>query len=231
MREYNPHLEDRNNRNPAVMKEPDPRLMDSQTPVSSLETGFRLFRQLPAELRIQIWKMALPNRIVEANHPQWLAALMQCDGNWTSRTNKLPPEVARVSWEARQVALESTTIHNRRNREIVVVYRDGDDLPDEMLSDYKNSATEMAICQNWEHGHAMDQLADYGCNDPLVVFTVVPIHAKKADVLASGLFGNLGDTPIQLVDPFNEELIVKFRQLFVGHGVPQSRPAISFFKK
>lgn len=51
--------------------------------MESSERIFHLFNRLPAELRIEIWKMAIPQRVIEVNHPQWLANEMHCHGQQT----------------------------------------------------------------------------------------------------------------------------------------------------
>jgi hypothetical protein len=69
----------------------------------SNEPRFSLFPKLPAELRLKIWKLALPGpRIVEvyydrAKHP-W-------DENFI-RFNTPPPAALHANWESRRVALE-----------------------------------------------------------------------------------------------------------------------------
>ncbi|KAH8770675.1 hypothetical protein F5882DRAFT_441943 [Hyaloscypha sp. PMI_1271] len=69
----------------------------------SNEPRFSLFPKFPAELRLKIWKLALPGpRIVEvyydrAKHP-WDESFI--------RFNTPPPSVLHANWESRRVALE-----------------------------------------------------------------------------------------------------------------------------
>ncbi|KAL4735944.1 hypothetical protein BDV11DRAFT_211602 [Aspergillus similis] len=60
-----------------------------------MEGHFYSFPQLPAELRLQIWRECLPHR-------------PPCKMNWkTSRNNKAPPLIVRVCHESRAVAFET----------------------------------------------------------------------------------------------------------------------------
>ncbi|GLI78287.1 hypothetical protein PoHVEF18_006597 [Penicillium ochrochloron] len=213
-------------------------MINIKSPAASSGPQFHLFSRLPAELRIMIWQMSLPEKIVEINHPSWLAQQTQCNGQWTEKKNISLPKIAQVSWEARKIALGDIAkapvgLHGRKN--IVLAYEDGDNRPEEIVQNYEDSAIDMAICTNhngdWSHSFQLNLPSDHQLTNPLVVICIVAIHAKKEDVLSSGVFGNLGDAPIQLLDPIDEERIVKFRQLCVAHGIPQSKPDIAFLKR
>jgi hypothetical protein len=73
--------------------------------------GFNLFPKLPYEIRIKIWRMALPARRVleltlrNKEHPRW-DVKERWHGIWLWSTNVPSPAILLVSHETRQVALE-----------------------------------------------------------------------------------------------------------------------------
>lgn len=78
------------------------------------EYNFITFPNLPAELRIAIWRECLPSRIVEPDVQQdeviW-ARDSPCDVNWKiTWVNKAPPVIARVCRESRAVAFENGSL-------------------------------------------------------------------------------------------------------------------------
>ncbi|KAJ5698721.1 hypothetical protein N7462_000726 [Penicillium macrosclerotiorum] len=75
-----------------------------------MATQFTVFGRLPPELRILIWELCIPSRVVELNRPVWPDMEVSCDLVWASRHNVLRPTIAYVCIEARQVA-EQRVIH------------------------------------------------------------------------------------------------------------------------
>ncbi|KAK4952421.1 hypothetical protein LTR10_009227 [Elasticomyces elasticus] len=80
----------------------------------SPESGFPLFPQLPLELREEIWRFCLPNRVHELDRP--LAENVYdvdedhpapCHLQRTSLVNGYPPLISRVCRESRAVAHET----------------------------------------------------------------------------------------------------------------------------
>ncbi|KAJ5455620.1 uncharacterized protein N7458_003884 [Penicillium daleae] len=61
-----------------------------------------------------------------------------------------------------------------------------------------------------------------GWNDPMIILESIPIHARREEVLAAGVFGKLADEPIQLVDPLDAEHIRQYYQLY--QDLPKTRP-------
>jgi hypothetical protein len=53
-----------------------------------------------------IWAMALPNRVVELNIPEFAVRPGDCTFVWTSIVNNKVPLVSHVCWEARDVVLK-----------------------------------------------------------------------------------------------------------------------------
>lgn len=79
------------------------------------EKHFHLFPKLPTELRLEIWRLCLPNRVWESDFPTdqgffWTQdpdGSYPCDVTSTAKLNGLPPVLTRVCQESRDVAHES----------------------------------------------------------------------------------------------------------------------------
>jgi len=92
------------------------------------EKSFHLFSRLPAELRLEIWRLCLPHRVWESDFPTDQGhyykpnadGTYHCSLRWTAKLNGLPPVITRVCQESRYVAQESGGI---------VTYEFYDDLP------------------------------------------------------------------------------------------------------
>ncbi|KAK3333839.1 hypothetical protein B0T19DRAFT_440565 [Cercophora scortea] len=67
------------------------------------------------------------------------------------------------------------------------------------------------------------------CRDYLVTITMVNIHVPYDNGLRSGLFGLLGDEPIQLVDPSDSAAITAFHNLWAEHGCQGDVDVAGFF--
>lgn len=140
----------------------------------------------------------------------------------------------------------------QKDLDSVLLYRpdDGEEVSSSLLIDYrfsegllkelknnsygtairtgKSSATELRLTE-FESDEGMQSAPKNGWDEPMIVMEAVTIHAKKEDVLAAQLFGKLADEPIQLVDPFDGELLDEYRQLAVKSRVPQSTLTSEFF--
>jgi hypothetical protein len=88
--------------------------------------AFHRFGHLPAEIRLEIWRECLPNRVVELDSPLAEAFAFDpasscycCQAYHTAAINRLPPVISRVCRESRMVALEHVnlltqdTLHER----------------------------------------------------------------------------------------------------------------------
>ncbi|KAJ5355173.1 uncharacterized protein N7496_012385 [Penicillium cataractarum] len=143
-------------------------MISSQTVARRPEPQFHLFSRLPAELRIKIWEFCLPNRVVELNHPQWVAQKDKCTGTWTSKRNTLPPAISQVSHEARVVATRAAVRERQidpqrqirrtfgfwfqRNRDIVMMYQKDESGTTIRYNDYPFSVKGM----EWLQEKALD---------------------------------------------------------------------------
>ncbi|KAJ5279770.1 hypothetical protein N7478_005142 [Penicillium angulare] len=83
------------------------------------EKSFRPFPRLPTELRLEIWRLCLPYRVWEVDHPTYegiceglglkanAEGLYPCQLLSSAILNALPPVISRVCQESRHVAHES----------------------------------------------------------------------------------------------------------------------------
>lgn len=76
------------------------------------EKHFDFFSQLPAELRLLIWRLCLPNRVVELDYPWGQSVnfdplLPPCRSTRTTDLNRQAPVITRVCRESRLVAFET----------------------------------------------------------------------------------------------------------------------------
>lgn len=79
---------------------------------STHDPAFHYFSQLPAELRIAIWRECLPHRVVEidyamGNYTNAYPVPLPCNLLHTSNVNRQPPMISRVCRESRHVAFET----------------------------------------------------------------------------------------------------------------------------
>ena len=65
--------------------------------------AFPRFRQLPTEIRLEIWGQCLPNRVVELDHPVTDIITLNegdadycCTSSHTALMNRQPPVISRV---------------------------------------------------------------------------------------------------------------------------------------
>ncbi|KAB5566423.1 hypothetical protein GE09DRAFT_734898 [Coniochaeta sp. 2T2.1] len=83
--------------------------------------SFHQFRKLPTELRLEIWRFCLPNRVIELDIPAAHIIALDadqadycCGSSHTSlinrRHNRRPPVISRVCRESRMVALEHVNL-------------------------------------------------------------------------------------------------------------------------
>jgi hypothetical protein len=78
--------------------------------------AFHFFPQFPTELRLEIWRLCLPHRVLELDYPVDETVLSPGDPPWWYKTNHKitnyntrPPVIARVCRESRQVVFETWT--------------------------------------------------------------------------------------------------------------------------
>jgi PII-like signaling protein len=72
------------------------------------DQDFHFFTELPAELRLMVWRFCLPHRVVELDRPFGEYSYSSpCGEGATCDLNKCPPVITRVCRESRSVACES----------------------------------------------------------------------------------------------------------------------------
>lgn len=78
---------------------------------------FPQFRHLPPEIRLEIWRQCLPNRVVELDNPNPDIIRLNkededysCRSSHTALMNRRPPVISRVCRESRMVALEHVNL-------------------------------------------------------------------------------------------------------------------------
>ncbi|KAK3630902.1 hypothetical protein LTR56_017175 [Elasticomyces elasticus] len=243
--------------------------------MSSPEAGFPLFPQLPLELREEIWRFCLPNRVHELDRP--LAENVYdvdedhpapCHLQRTSLVNGYPPLISRVCRESRAVAHEtgrflpldqqdqivegewysdtlrhdawrdaardSVHLNWTRAYEVDFYYTEGDGSPLEYLAkqvsltksdgsmmaqyldanfgpDYTEVSTSVYHPQNpnkERESEALKQQSSW-----LVVTRVIVVHSDLQSAAATGLFGLLGDSLVQIVDCSNGARIRQYLDL------------------
>lgn len=240
-----------------------------------------------------IWAMALPNRVVELNIPEFAVRRGDCTFVWTSIVNNKVPLVSHVCWEARDVVLKSCNRKSDKQRAmdlalrpcppqtpyagpmpIGLIWSDSQHplvKPDKNML-WFNAARDIVILYHslyWEErsdwAKLLPRIALYGylaadravfaskwnpwprCTrhfyehtlssgpitpwaDPIFILKIVVIHASEEEARTSGLFGLLGDEYIQLVDPWDTNLIMEFFYLTRASYHEQGASTSSFFE-
>lgn len=88
--------------------------------------------------------------------------------------------------------------------------------------------THGSMAPRWEHIPAIEG----GSREYRVVIKMVNIHVSFPNARRSGLFGLLGDAPVQLVDYFDLQTIRAFHDLFLSHGEPdRDQEALDAFEE
>lgn len=88
-------------------------------------------------------------------------------------------------------------------------------LAPEISLDTREDDTMTYLLHNARKKLSWGEVEDFsGAMDADSVMQIIYIHATKADILASGLFGAIADEPSQLVDCDDAVAIAKFRTLF-----------------
>lgn len=218
-------------------------------------TTFDLFPKLPTELRLQIWRLCLPQRVFEKDLPHDLVVFYlsdydspsPCSLHQTTKANSRPPVITRVCHESRTVAQENGGYYERlplsRPTERLWFSQTSltkawlDRIPDsihlnwtpEYDADFPNEGSPLQSLVQYaaraSRGGSLslgyfksfrvsaEELMDSLMQLPswMIVMRVIVIHADFATGASSGLFGLLGDAPVQLVDVSAE---VKIKDYF-----------------
>lgn len=225
----------------------------SLVPTMPLST-FYLFSKLPIELRLQIWRLCLPQRSFEIDLPHDLVVFYLSDYDSpspcllhpTTKANSRPPVITRVCHESRRVAQENGEYYKR-----LPLSR-----PTERLWFSQTALTKAwldripySIHLNWtpeydadfpNEGSPIQSLVQYAARATrggslslgyfqsfrasakdlmdslmqlpswMIVMRVIVIHTDFTTGASSGLFGLLGDAPVQLVDVSAEVQIKRY---------------------
>ncbi|KAF7714878.1 Uncharacterized protein PECH_007879 [Penicillium ucsense] len=215
---------------------------------------FHLFPQLPAELRLAIWRECLPRRVSELDCPlpdevyDWIEPV-PCDLTHTSLANRCRPMIALVCREARAVVFETG---------LPIIETDDFLVPDEcdwtgfneleQWIDPTRDLSHLNYCPGYEYQYCVDgnPLFDlvwqaswvhrggslrlplfkyYDTSDLqllqrrpswVVVMRVLVVHASRRVGASSGLFGLLGDAPVQVVDVNDQARVTALFDLAEG---------------
>lgn len=248
---------------------------------------FHYFPKLPAEIRITIWKLCLPNRVVEYDGPWFLhdgfRARQMCYSKSTIDRHCRIPTLASVNYEARQVTLrcgqllqrppksawlDSTWIQPRHDvlhlnwvrccwaalftadhhfsagiigpfiakasslrmqKVSVTAHAITPFRLDTLVDGYDSSGiNEGTFGELATHPEDFYDFGDAAFNNDLpkelyVAMAAVSLHVREDAACKSGLFGLLGDEPVQMVDADNIVRLGKFEEFFHRHTTGESK--------
>lgn len=204
---------------------------------------FPRFPDLPVELRLMIWSYCLPHRVMELDmSTRAIGPPLPCGLTLTSTLNGLPPLISRVCHESRTVALQSRSMIPEADvpEEASWLFAMKTQHPIDPLRDIIHLNWEPGSPEFSSHGSSFFYLAWYAASvarggsfmlrnlrfiedyekDALkrmpswiVVVRTIIIHASNRYVARTGLFGLLGDEPVQLVYVSDEDRIRAFLEL------------------
>ncbi|CAK7202015.1 hypothetical protein SEUCBS139899_004733 [Sporothrix eucalyptigena] len=211
---------------------------------------FYLFPALPYEIRTAIWELCLPHRVEEIESPyryiRW--PYIGCSLYDAHMANRRPPAISRESVEnAMWTQPGRLTLHLNYTED----YQDGD----QINLEFEEPVAKLLGRAQHLRATAVSIMADLilpFCENnlrlgPVVHISIiralrraqsyntvvlhVPIHLKSvAAARQSGLFGLLGDAPLQLVNPAtNWARIEQFKALWRAHGDLNDRDAVRNF--
>lgn len=125
--------------------------METSSPSAKEDATFNRFPDLPAELRLMIWRCCLPHRVVELDDQEcYDGKASLCGRSLTTFLNGKPGLIARVCRESRQVALQSRSIISEENMPAEAWWESGTRIS--QLPPIDRSRAMVHI--NWELGSA-----------------------------------------------------------------------------
>ncbi|RFU75579.1 hypothetical protein TARUN_6639 [Trichoderma arundinaceum] len=241
--------------------------------------SFHYFAKFPPEIRRLVWQYCLPHRVAEEDVPYLLLdgteSRQACRADHTTHQNALPPAIASVSREARQVVLErgysmkldgSTSLKSiwvQPCRDVLhlnspwlrrVVYGSTDSFLSPMtrflwcaedqgmqpsivaelihpfslkaLLDGRASSSSPSISSDGIDNIDVADIADCADIQSLgIAMVAVSLHITREAALMSGLFGLLGDAPVQMVDVNDKARLGQFYTLFMENSLDKE-PAV-----
>lgn len=218
-------------------------IMDASASSPKKALTFHRFPDLPLELRLIIWRYCLPHRIVELDTSiHAIGDPFPCGLTMTSHINGNPPFIARVCRESRAVALRSRSIISEGELPEETQWASVTQiaLPIDPSRDLVHLNWEPGSPEFHCRGSSLFYLAWYAARvarggslmrrnfqyieqyekDALtklpswmVVMRTIIIHASHEHAAKTGLFGLLGDAPVQLVDVSDEARVKSFFDL------------------
>jgi len=84
-------------------------------------------------------------------------------------------------------------------------------------------------CSQHHYQHVLASGPAVPWQDPIFVLKIVVIHVTVVEARRSGLFGLVGDEQIQLVDPWDSNLIMDYFHLTRGSFHEQGQDTVAFF--
>ncbi|KAJ5097075.1 hypothetical protein N7456_007796 [Penicillium angulare] len=222
----------------------------------SQDQEFPQFSQLPAELRLAVWLLCLPCRVVEIDKFQEARFPIPdceftapCKWHHTTKVNQCRlPRISQVCHESRQVALKAGRISDKSDVPVDAKWDSTllkenlrvDPIPDSLHLHWDPSLTPFCSSGGPFKGSALEHLtyrasqaqggsfmfyyiegdldnydkrikmkdklgALQALQNAAVVMRTVVIHMTIKNARSTGLFGLLGDAPIQIVNVFDTE--------------------------
>ncbi|KAF3405526.1 hypothetical protein DPV78_002527 [Talaromyces pinophilus] len=179
--------------------------------------AFHYFPELPPEIRYMIWELCLPYRVAQVDPcdtsigPRNVAIIgidlkyNECKDQMTELLywmDELPVKrgsvVAELIHPFRLHALLDGANDSEVSRSPIAKYGRKTDI----------TISDMSHYTFFYPGHQT-------CLD--VVMAAVSLHITKESAVRSGLFGLLGDAPIQLIDVADEVQLRKYEAIYRGH--------------
>lgn len=240
---------------------------------------FPQFVRLPSEIRCQIWRWCLPNRLAEVDFLVYSNAFPTKQKCYAGKIplNSSPPVIASVNKESRDVALSSghffglnenehgndiwiqpeydvLHLHWTRHQFDVLGIRDVDtsyhmfllgaldlNMPVSISGEglvtfprpidpqawhvHPDVSTEAdGVCGGSEEAYALLEWLPTGSSLP-VILDAVSFHISPDQVRQSGLFGLLGDAPVQVVSCDDKKKLRVMMEFFTACSLENKDPA------
>lgn len=199
-----------------------------------MHARFDYFSQLPAELRLEIWKASLPSRVIpiESRRP--------CPGPSDDRIKRAwqrPPTISRVCREARRVALQhgvlrwaehpvggkrwfKTWINPTTDLVLIDTSTDLLDISKDILADHVLVAAQKAraVVISWNYinlHHIADteRLLDFLGRPLVFIANNYILHMTERQAMDTGLFGSEAEQTTVLVDAEDKHRLRAFAAL------------------
>jgi hypothetical protein len=236
---------------------------------------FTLFLQFPAEVRLEVWRLCLPHRVLELDYPVDDTVVNPTEPPWFRTNHKItnyntrPPVLARVCQESRQVVLETCSVLALADRDHPAYWTEGwgvypEPWFDRVRTDFvylgwtptrdieaphtgdpirhllwvagQTDRGRVSISLDFLLEHSgdapshraiwkRDELADLMRQVPewtVVIAGSVVVRTDVETAAASGLFGLLADSRVQIVQADDEARMARFLALGGAPGVTLS---------